>query len=134
MGGRRRPSHRRASSFARSDELLAGIVEEPRSIWLAVLKNVASVLGVCVVGAVGWTVAWKAGVWAPPVPDEDAGADGMGVGPQVLGYISAVCYLGARIPQIVKNHRDRSCEGLSLLFFILSVMGNLTYGLGVSVA
>jgi len=43
-----------------------------------------------------------------------------------------VLYLGARLPQIAKNYREKSCEGLSLLFFILSVIGNLTYGAGVS--
>lgn len=37
----------------------------------------------------------------------------------------------ARIPQILKNHRDKSCEGLALLFFLLSLMGNATYGLGI---
>jgi len=55
----------------------------------------------------------------------------MALGAQILGYISAICYLGARIPQIVKNQRERSCEGLSLLFFLLSLLGNLTYGAGI---
>lgn len=48
-------------------------------------------------------------------------------GPQILGYMSAVFYLGARIPQIYQNYRRKSVYGLSLLFFIFSVMGNLTY-------
>lgn len=39
--------------------------------------------------------------------------------------------MGARIPQIVRNQVRRSCEGLSLLFFLLSVMGNVTYGMGI---
>ena len=56
----------------------------------------------------------------------------------------------ARVPQILKNWREKSCEGilqcrctlmsralttssgLSLLFFLLSLIGNLTYGGGVS--
>lgn len=50
---------------------------------------------------------------------------------QVLGYFSAAAYLGARIPQIIKNQKARSCEGLSLLFFVLSLAGNLTYGGGI---
>lgn len=37
----------------------------------------------------------------------------------------------ARLPQIYKNYSDKSCEGLSLLFFILSLLGNLTYGAGI---
>jgi uncharacterized protein with PQ loop repeat len=96
------------------------------------IKNTLSILGVCIVGAVGWAIAWRAHVWVP-TPDEDdsAGMD-MALGAQILGYVSAVCYLGARIPQIIKNQRDRSCEGLSLLFFILSLLGNATYGAGVS--
>lgn len=48
-------------------------------------------------------------------------------GPQVVGYLSAFLYLGARIPQILQNHRRRSVEGLSLLFFLFSTLGNLTY-------
>lgn len=38
----------------------------------------------------------------------------------------------ARIPQIIKNYREKSCEGLSLLFFLLSLTGNLTYGASVT--
>ncbi|KAK9359130.1 PQ loop repeat-domain-containing protein [Lipomyces starkeyi] len=45
----------------------------------------------------------------------------------ILGYISALLYLSARIPQIIKNHKKRSVHGLSLLFFIYSTMGNVTY-------
>lgn len=48
-------------------------------------------------------------------------------GPQIVGYLSAFLYLGARIPQILQNHRRRSVEGLSLLFFLFSTLGNLTY-------
>lgn len=31
----------------------------------------------------------------------------------------------------MKNYREKSCEGLALLFFLLSLTGNLTYGLSV---
>jgi len=92
-----------------------------------------SILAVCTAGAAGWAVAWKTGVWSPAPPEDDAGSTNMALGAQILGYFSAFCYLGARIPQIVKNWRDKSCEGLSLLFFLLSLLGNLTYGAGVSV-
>ena len=92
-----------------------------------------SVLAVCTAGTVGWAVAWKTGVWSPALPEDDGGSTNMAFGAQILGYFSAFCYLGARIPQIIKNWRDQSCEGLSLLFFLLSLLGNLTYGLGVSV-
>lgn len=45
---------------------------------------------------------------------------------QILGWISAVMYLGSRIPQILKN-RQTKCEGLSLALFVFAVAGNVTY-------
>jgi uncharacterized protein with PQ loop repeat len=59
--------------------------------------------------------------------DDDTPDDPINVGPQVLGYISAALYLGARIPQIIQNHKRKSVEGLSLLFFLFSTLGNITY-------
>ncbi|CAG8510983.1 11092_t:CDS:2 [Ambispora leptoticha] len=50
---------------------------------------------------------------------------------QSLGWGSAVLYLGSRIPQIVMNGKNRSCEGLSLTMFFFSVLGNLTYCLSI---
>lgn len=62
---------------------------------------------------------------------EDGSGSGTPIGAEVLGYASAVCYLGARIPQIIKNQKERSCDGLSLLFFLLSLLGNASYGAGI---
>ncbi|KAF1960241.1 PQ-loop-domain-containing protein [Byssothecium circinans] len=126
-------SHRRRSSALsrrrRASSLPSLTEEENKSEWV---KNTLSIVGVCVVGAAGWAIAWQTGVWAP-TPTADDAADGeTPLGASILGYASAVCYLGARIPQIVKNQKDRSCEGLSLLFFMLSLLGNATYGAGVS--
>ncbi|PHH74866.1 hypothetical protein CDD80_2775 [Ophiocordyceps camponoti-rufipedis] len=98
-------------------------------------RNCLSLLGVYLIGLAGWFVSYKAGAWghtppsAPELPPakHDMSAT-VGV---VLGYVSAVFYLCARIPQIVKNHREKSCQGLSLLFFMLSLTGNLTYGLSL---
>lgn len=132
------PGSRRKSSAAsgrrRSDggrSSLDRVLEEPTRT-STVIKNIVSVLLIIIVGTAGWAIAWKTGAWRPtPVGQE--GEDGRGpVGAEVLGYISAVAYLGARIPQIIKNQRERSCEGLSLLFFLLSLMGNATYGAAVS--
>ena len=128
-GSRRKSSNARRKSDARRSSL-DRILEEPTRA-STVIKNVVSVVLIIVVGAAGWAVAWKTGAWRPtPVGQE--GSDGRGpVGAEVLGYLSAVAYLGARIPQIIKNQRERSCEGLSLLFFVLSLMGNATYGAAV---
>ncbi|KAJ3075125.1 hypothetical protein HK102_005672, partial [Quaeritorhiza haematococci] len=49
----------------------------------------------------------------------------------LMGYISAALYVGARIPQIYKNWKNKSCEGLSLLMFFFSVAGNVTYCLSI---
>ncbi|KAH9209293.1 PQ loop repeat-domain-containing protein [Leptodontidium sp. 2 PMI_412] len=127
-------SHRRRSSaMSASRNSLTKILEEDDSAdskpWL---RNTLSILGVVVVGTAGWAIAWQSGVWVPQPEDSDVvGPQATAVGAKILGYISAVCYLGARIPQIVKNYQEKSCEGLALLFFMLSLMGNLTYGAGI---
>ncbi|KAI9801348.1 MAG: hypothetical protein M1825_003327 [Sarcosagium campestre] len=135
-GSRRRSSgshahrNRRGSDVRRSALSIVKEEESSTKVWI---RNLVSVLLVCAVGAAGWTIAWRSGVWTPtPVEDGDESATiQTAVGAQILGYASAVCYLGARIPQIVKNYKDQSCEGLSLLFFILSLLGNATYGAGI---
>ncbi|KGO76815.1 hypothetical protein PITC_089330 [Penicillium italicum] len=112
------------------EDTLAKIVEENdygRKAWV---KNFASVVGIFLVGTAGWTMAWRTGMWAPAPLENNNGSE-EAIGGLVLGYISAVCYLGARLPQIYKNYSEKSCEGLSLLFFILSLIGNLTYGAGI---
>ncbi|CEP12069.1 hypothetical protein [Parasitella parasitica] len=47
--------------------------------------------------------------------------------PQLLGWGSALLYCVSRIPQIMQNFRNESVEGLSLVMFIFSVIGNITY-------
>ncbi|KAF9092209.1 hypothetical protein BGX29_010568 [Mortierella sp. GBA35] len=47
--------------------------------------------------------------------------------PLLLGWGSAILYLGSRIPQIYKNWRMKSCEGLSIMMFVFSVFGNVFY-------
>ena len=125
-------SHRRSSTASRrrrASSLPTSMdVEETTSAWL---KNSLSIVGVCVVGTAGWALAWKTGVWVPQPTHEGTQQKPIALGAEILGYASALCYLGARIPQIIKNQRERSCEGLSLLFFMLSLLGNATYGAGV---
>lgn len=90
-GSRRRSSARRRHSERR--ESLASILEEGRgkSAWI---KNAISILLICAAGTAGWAIAWKSGVWRPaPVDDPEDGTE-MALGAQILGYVSAVCYLG----------------------------------------
>lgn len=47
--------------------------------------------------------------------------------PQLLGWASALLYCISRIPQIMQNFKTQSVEGLSILMFIFSVTGNVTY-------
>jgi len=130
-------SHRRRSSALsanhHSDVLTKIIEEEEGGAGNAWLRNTLSILAVILAGTAGWAIAWQSGVWTPtPEGSDGAGASQSApIGAEVLGYFSAVCYLGARIPQIVKNYKDKSCEGLALLFFLLSLMGNATYGAGI---
>jgi len=51
---------------------------------------------------------------------------------QVLGWLSAILYLGSRIPQIKKNMETR-CEGLSLELFMFAIGGNAFYVLSICV-
>lgn len=124
-------SHRRDSQASRrrrasSLPTILDVDDQP-SEWL---KNTLSITGVMAVGAASWAIAWKSGVWVPQ-PTSPSSSPPIALGAEALGYASALCYLGARIPQIIKNQRERSCEGLSLLFFMLSLLGNATYGAGI---
>lgn len=50
---------------------------------------------------------------------------------QVFGYMSAVLYLGSRVPQILLNFERKSCEGISFLFFLFACLGNTTFIISV---
>ncbi|KAJ2001820.1 putative vacuolar membrane transporter for cationic amino acids [Coemansia thaxteri] len=50
---------------------------------------------------------------------------------QLCGYISAAVYLSAYVPQLIRNYKSKSTEGLSLLMFILVILANTTFCLSV---
>lgn len=52
---------------------------------------------------------------------------------QMLGWTSAICYIVARVPQILKNLKTR-CEGLAPGLFFFGILGNITYALSICVA
>ena len=59
------------------------------------IKNTLAVVAICAIGAAGWAIAWKTGVWKRTI-GKDHSADEVSdiVGASILGYVSAICYLG----------------------------------------
>ncbi|OTB02902.1 hypothetical protein M426DRAFT_322320 [Hypoxylon sp. CI-4A] len=127
---RRHSFHRSESGLDPIKRIVTGEDDTPDSNpWL---HNSLSVAAIYILGTAGWFVSYKMGAWDQSDDAEEPVADtAVAILGLVLGYASALCYLCARIPQIIKNYREKSCEGLALLFFLLSLTGNLTYGLSV---
>ncbi|XP_035697405.1 lysosomal amino acid transporter 1 homolog [Branchiostoma floridae] len=61
----------------------------------------------------------------PLFPDAESDAG------YAVGIGSSVLYLGSRMPQIYKNWKRKSTEGLSIWMFSLAILGNLLYGLQI---
>jgi uncharacterized protein with PQ loop repeat len=131
---RRHSARRRESTLDPLTRIVTGEDETPDSNpWL---HNALSLVAICFVGVTGWFISYKMGAWDVEDGLPDSGDNTVSREPQavigmILGYLSAACYLCARIPQIIKNYREKSCEGLALLFFLLSLTGNFTYGASV---
>jgi uncharacterized protein with PQ loop repeat len=49
-----------------------------------------------------------------------------------LAWITSVCYIGGRFPQIIKNNERKSVEGLSAWMYILTILANGCYLLSMS--
>eukprot|EP00042_Codosiga_hollandica_P036246 m.274586 g.274586 ORF g.274586 m.274586 type:complete len:297 (+) comp54835_c1_seq6:54-944(+) len=49
----------------------------------------------------------------------------------ILGWISGLMYFTSRIPQIRKNYKRKSTEGLALQMFVMAVLGNSLYTLSI---
>ncbi|ODA78729.1 hypothetical protein RJ55_06111 [Drechmeria coniospora] len=132
-GSHRRHSTHEESSLEPIRKVVAG--EDETQDGRPWLHNALGLLAVWLVGFVGWFVSFKAGAWSGEGPGQpespEAGNPPLEALGLALGYASAAFYLCARIPQIYKNFQEKSCEGLSLLFFLLSLTGNLTYGLSL---
>lgn len=50
-----------------------------------------------------------------------------------IGIVSSIFYVGSRLSQLYKNYKRKSTEGLSVMMFVLAVVGNITYGLSILV-
>ncbi|KAK4520625.1 uncharacterized protein ATC70_006503 [Mucor velutinosus] len=51
--------------------------------------------------------------------------------PHILGWLSAVLYIGSRVPQLIKNWRQQSTDGLSSGMFVCAVFGNFFFALSI---
>ncbi|RPB07060.1 PQ-loop-domain-containing protein [Morchella conica CCBAS932] len=122
-------SRNRLSRTMPGNPALSTVAEKDASAMEEMTRNFFSIISVVFIGCLGWFLVWKSGAWSVTVEDGDSIEISL-IG-AILGYISSVLYLGARIPQIIKNYRCQSCEGLSILFFMLSLLGNLSYGAGI---
>ncbi|CEP60684.1 Ypq2p LALA0_S01e16600g [Lachancea lanzarotensis] len=50
---------------------------------------------------------------------------------EVLAWAGALCYVGARIPQLYKNYQRKSTDGLSPFLFINTLLANTTYNVSI---
>ncbi|SGZ55852.1 CIC11C00000003396 [Sungouiella intermedia] len=109
-----------APLLRRRSSALTDIAVEPQdySVFTRFVLPIVFVVGA---GCMGYFFSDSSG------SEHDSPSSKIELGPQIIGYMSAILYLGARIPQIIQNHQRRSVEGLSLLFFMFSTLGNLTY-------
>lgn len=114
----------RRKSSQRRDSLASLVVPETSNIWTQYLLPIIFVL---LAGVAGYVFSGNNTEKEPSTEPTTP----MKAGPEFLGYLSAALYLGARIPQIYQNHQKRSVHGLSLLFFLFSMLGNLTYAGGI---
>jgi len=96
-GSRRRSS----ASTKRRDSVLSSplpVIPETETSSRAWFRNALNIILVCVAGALGWFIAWKVGAWQPTSADPDL-SDQPALGAEILGYASAVAYLGLVIHQ-----------------------------------
>ncbi|KAH3670709.1 hypothetical protein OGAPHI_001224 [Ogataea philodendri] len=105
----------------RKSSTLDDVVLQPQNHSIFV-KYILPLLAVFAAGFIGFLCS------SPPKEQPDTE---MALGAQICGYLSALLYLSARLPQIAQNYTKKSCKGLSLLFFMLSTFGNITYGLQI---
>lgn len=109
--------------------LRAGLTTFETKLRLALI-NTSAVFAVVVSGILGY---YLSRLYSLSVPDDSPEHEEIEISilGQIFGWGCAVLYLGSRIPQVVKNFRRKSTEGLSLLFFLFACLGNITYVLSI---
>ncbi|KAJ6508698.1 PQ loop repeat-domain-containing protein [Mycena sanguinolenta] len=89
-----------------------------------IIRYTAALIFVFTTGALAWWISRNAEKTEEPAKPPFTAAGQWTV--QILGWSSAVLYLGSRLPQIAKNLQTH-CEGLSPALFFFAVVGNLCY-------
>jgi len=92
----------------------------------ATLQYLSALVFVVATGVVAWSVSSR----GTSEPDPRRPRDVIEWKSQLIGWTSAILYLGSRIPQILKNFKTK-CAGLSLALFLFAIAGNVTYVLSI---
>lgn len=92
------------------------------------LLKIMIVSSVILAGFLSWYISY---IRNPPKQHEPELDLQMNWLAQSFGYLSAVLYLGSRVPQILLNFKRKSCEGISFLFFLFACLGNTTFIISV---
>ncbi|TGZ82669.1 PQ-loop-domain-containing protein [Ascodesmis nigricans] len=88
------------------------------------LSPLLTILLITLSGLAGWYLSPHSS--STPPPSQTFSPAG-----QTFGYLSALLYLLSRIPQIVLNYQRKSCEGVSVLFFVFAGIGNAAFVVSV---
>ncbi|KAI9243320.1 PQ loop repeat-domain-containing protein [Helicostylum pulchrum] len=108
---------------------------EPEMISLAmetvVERPKESVLWINIIGFITLISTTLISVYAYTVVPNDARDDSIRLMPQIMGWSSAILYVGSRLPQIIKNWRQQSTDGLSPGMFICAIFGNVFFTLSI---
>ncbi|WVR05887.1 hypothetical protein IAU60_002913 [Kwoniella sp. DSM 27419] len=125
---RRHPSPASTTHTDPEDESTPLLPEprQPKPLLPPALEYPILLAFVILAGVGAWFISDKDEVKVPELPDVQLEWKS-----QVLGWASAVLYLGSRVPQIVHNYKTR-CAGLSLAMFFFAISGNVTYVLSIT--
>jgi uncharacterized protein with PQ loop repeat len=105
------------------------VVSTPQSTVQQLITNTLLVVIVIMAGILGWWFQNHNGDPAKGGKAQDPPE--FNILGQIFGYICSLLYLGSRIPQLLLNHRRRTTEGISMMFFLFACIGNLTYNFSI---
>ncbi|KAH7022091.1 PQ loop repeat-domain-containing protein [Ilyonectria destructans] len=103
----------------------------PRSLLQRFMWNTIIILMVLTAGFIGWLISVKISGQNKDEEIQDEDSLEFNTTGQVFGYLGAVTYIASRLPQLYLNWKRKTTEGLAMLFFIFSCLGNVTYVLSI---